>query len=296
MAPQDLAEEAREAVAQGYTSHKFKARPWIDVYAQVEAVSAVTPPHYRIDLDWNDMLLNSGNAVPVLTALDEYERVAIYEGPIPLGDVEGLRELRRKVKHPIALHFGAPPFATAVREAVCDGFVIGGGVSQTLREGALSAEFGKSFWLQLVGTGLVTAMAAHLGAVLTHARWPAITCLNNYSDDLLAEPLTIRGGYVRVPEGPGLGVQVDESALSRFAMSAPFDLPEPRHILSVVWPGDRVVHYASCGGQMWPDFASGNHPVQERGVRIEIRPDDGTPEWADLYSRASQAPVRDVRR
>ena len=91
MGPQDLADEAVEALSQGYIFHKFKTRPWIDVYQQVEAVSAVTPPHYRLDLDWNSMLLNVGTATPVLQRLDEYERVSIYEGPIPQGDVEGLR-------------------------------------------------------------------------------------------------------------------------------------------------------------------------------------------------------------
>src|SRR3712207_5661928 len=87
MPPQVLAEEAQDAVAQGYTAHKFKARPWFDVYAQVEAISSVTPPHYRLDIDWNNMLLNAGNAAPVLAELDTYERVAIYESPIMHHDV-----------------------------------------------------------------------------------------------------------------------------------------------------------------------------------------------------------------
>ena len=67
MPPDANAAEAQEAVAQGYTSYKIKVRPWWDVYAQVEAISAVTPPHFRLDLDWNNMLLNQGNAAPVLT-------------------------------------------------------------------------------------------------------------------------------------------------------------------------------------------------------------------------------------
>lgn len=295
MGPEDLAEEAKDAVEQGYIFHKFKVRPWIDVYAQVEAVSAVTPPYYRLDLDWNGMLLNVGNAAPVMQKLDTYERVSIYEGPIPQHDVEGLRELRRKVAHPIALHFGVPPFPTAVRQAVCDGFVIGGGVANVLRQGALAAAFEKPFWLQLVGTGLVTALAAHLGAVLPFAQWPAITCLNNYSDDLLAEPLTIQGGYLRLPEGPGLGVEVDEEALSRYQMEPPYKLPEERHILSVVWPGGRVIHFADMRNHCWPHFKAGNDPVQEPGVRLEVWKDDGSPEWADLYARVQQGPVRSQR-
>jgi L-alanine-DL-glutamate epimerase-like enolase superfamily enzyme len=292
--PEALAEEAKDALEQGYTAFKTKARPWWDVYAQVEAMSAVTPNFFKIDLDWNNMLLNASNAAPVLQELDNYERVAIYESPIMQRDVEGHRILRQKTNRPIALHFGDPPFPTTVRDEVCDGFVVGGGVASVLRQGALSAAFEKPFWLQLVGTGLTTTLSAHLGAVLPFAQWPAVNCLNNYADDLLAEPLTIMGGYVRVPEAPGLGVPIDEDALMRYRMEPPFEFPKPRLLLSVVWPGGRVVHYSSLR-QCWDDCWVGNQPVQERGVRMEVHPDDGTKEWAELYARTEIAPVRDRR-
>lgn len=292
MGPEDLAGEAQDAVEAGYIFHKFKARPWICVYEQVEAISAVTPSHYRLDLDWNSMLLNVGNAAPVLQKLDTYERVSIYEGPIPQHDVEGLRELRRKVANPIALHFGQPKFPTAVAESVCDGFVIGGGVANVLQNGTLAGEFEKPFWLQLVGVGLVTALSAHLGAVLPFAQWPTITCMNNYTDDLLNKPLTIRGGYLQVPDGPGLGVDFNEDALSKYKMEPPYKMPEPRHIISVHWPGDRVVHFANMSDHCWPHFMKGNDPAQEPGVRTEIWNDDGSAEWNDLYARVQQGPVR----
>ncbi len=321
MPPEANAEEAKAAVAAGYTSYKIKARPWWDVIEQVEAISAVTPPGFHLDLDWNDMLLDVGNAAPLLRALEKYERVAIFEGPIPQRDVEGYCELRRKTDRPIAIHFGAPPFATAARAEMCDGFVMSwGGVSGLLGMAAQSHAFEKPFWIQMVGTGLTTAMAAHLGAVLPGARWPAVSCMNNYADDLLAAPLTITGGYLRVPDGPGLGVTVDEGALDRYRIDPPYRVPETAHILSVVWPGGRVMHYASmcyrhpvkgdrpfaherygvidpgaAKMQCWEDFLAGNQPVNERGVRMEVWEADGSPEWADLYRRALQGPVRDQR-
>jgi L-alanine-DL-glutamate epimerase-like enolase superfamily enzyme len=295
MPPEAYAAEAEAAVAAGYTSHKIKIRPWWDVYEQIEAISAVTPPHFRLDLDWNNMLLNAGNAAPVLAALDQYPRVAIYESPIMQRDVEGQRLLRQKTTRPIALHFGDPPFPTVVRDEVCDGFVVGGGVAGVLRQGALAAAFEKPFWLQLVGTGLTTALSAHLGAVLPFAQWPSVNCLNNYADDLLAEPLTIQNGFVRTPDAPGLGVEIDEGALARYRMQPPFEIPQPRLLLSVVWPGGRVVHYSTMLPQVWADFWAGNQPVQERGVRMEVRADDGSPDWADLYRRAQIAPVHDRR-
>ncbi|GDX41125.1 hypothetical protein LBMAG21_14170 [Armatimonadota bacterium] len=294
MSPEDFAAEAQEALAKGYTSYKIKARPWWDVYEQVAAISAVTPRHFRLDLDWNNMLLNAGNAAPVLTELDKEERVAIYESPIMQRDVEGQRLLRQKTTRPIALHFGDPPFPTVVRDEVCDGFVVGGGAASVLRQGTLAGAFEKPFWLQLVGTGITTTFSVHLGAVLPFAQWPSVNCMNNYSDDLLVDPLTITGGFARVPEAPGLGVEIDESALTRFKMAPPHEYPRPRAILSVVWEGGRVVHYRDMK-QVWDDCWAGNQPVQERGVRMETWKDDGSAEWADLYARATDFPVQDRR-
>ncbi|OPZ80014.1 MAG: Mandelate racemase [Actinobacteria bacterium ADurb.Bin444] len=255
-------------------------------------MSEATPSHFTLEMDWNQMLINAGNATPVLTELDRTGRVAIYESPIMQRDVEGLRQLRSKITHPIALHFGDPPFPTVAREEACDGFVIGGGVASVLRQGALAAAFDKPFWLQMVGTGLTTALSLHLGAVLPMAQWPAVNCLNNYADDLLVEPLTIAGGYAQVPEGPGLGIEVDEAALARYRMQPPYELPKPRLLLSVVWPSGLVRHYADIH-QVWNEAFQGSIPAQARGVRMQVTPDDGTPEWAELYARAQVAPVQD---
>ena len=294
MPPEYYAAEAQEAVKAGYTTYKFKARPWWDVFEQVAAVSKVVPEHFKLDLDWNQMLINAGNATPVLMELDKNPHVAIYESPIMQHDIEGQRQLRQKISRPIALHFGDPPFPSVVRDEVCDGFVVGGGVSSVLKQGALAAQFDKPFWLQLVGTGLTTALSVQLGAALPMAQWPSVNCMNNYADDLLEEPLQIQGGYVRVPDAPGLGVEVDEDSLVRLVMEPPYELPRPRILLSVAWPGNRVKHYADIQ-QLWREAQNGNIPAQEPGVRMHPREDDGSAEWTALFERAKQTPVWDTQ-
>jgi hypothetical protein len=161
-----------------------------------------------------------------------------------------------------------------------------------LESGRLAAAFDKPFWLQMVGTGLTTVLSLHLGAVLPAAQWPSVNCLNIYTDDLLVDPLTIQGGYARVPDGPGLGIEVDEAALTRFKMEPPYELPKPRLLLSVHWPGGHIRHYAGIR-QCWDDAKLGSIPAQERGVTMQVRSDDGSPEWATLYARAEQGPVVD---
>lgn len=316
MNPEALAEEAKDAVAAGYTFHKIKARPFLDTFAQVEAISAATPAHFRLDMDFNDMLLHPGIAAPILQELDQYEKVALYEGPIPQRDLEGYRKLREKIVKPIATHADVPPLPIALREENCDGFVLSEcGLSNARRVNGLCAAFEKPYWLQGVGSGLMTAYLAHLGAVLSHARWPTVTCMNNYADDLLVEPLTIKDGFVQVPMAPGLGVEFDESVLEKYHKEPPYHLPERRHIITISWPSGRRVHYAylvnrlgnhaqvpfshaanayhlDTNRQCWEDFLLGNQPIEPRGVRLSVWKEDGTDDWQTLYNRCLRGPVR----
>lgn len=275
MPPHDWASEARAGIEAGYTAFKLKARPWFDIIEQVEAVSDATPAHAKLDLDFNALLVDAGHAQSVLTTLAGYPKVAIFETPIPQTDVGGNRALRAAVPRPIAMHFDSPPFLTAVKEGVCDGFVVSGGAAACLHQGAQADAANMPLWLQLVGTGITTAFALHLGAVLPAARWPAITCLNTYAYDLLTEPLPVEHGYVPVPQAPGLGVTVDEDLIHRLRRpdASPFELP--RTIYSVRWADGRTADYVDRDVYE-PDFMAGNQPVFERGVTLTTTEDDGS--------------------
>ena len=301
--PEDWAAEAQDAVADGYTSFKLKPRPWWDIVAQVRAISDVVPATFKLDLDPNNTFQNAAAAIPIIKKLEQFGIVAMFESPIQQTDILGSRQIRQVANRPVAMHFGSPPYLTCVREEVCDGFVLSGGRSRLLAEGALSAAAQMPFWLQLVGNGLMTTWAAHVGAVLTHATWPAITCMNLYSHPLLKKPIEVIGGYHRVPEGPGLGVEVDEEAVERFSVpeaaqepfrrdGQPYDLPEPRIINTAVYPDGSCVHMAFAR-QGYGYFGAGHGPAQVEGTRMEAWPDDGTREWADLFARARETPVRD---
>ncbi len=81
-------------------------------------------------------------------------------------------------------------------------------------------------------------------------------------------------------------------ALARYRMPPLPRLPKPRLLLSVVWPSGLVRHYADIH-RVWNGAFQGSIPAQARGVRMQVTPDDGTPEWAELYARAQDAPVQD---
>ena len=292
MSVEDWVEEMREAVNLGYTSAKLKARPWRDLVNDMHAVAGVVPSGFQFDADFNSFLLDVGEAVPVLRALETVPGMHIFETPIPQGDVEGNRILRQKVGLPIAMHYGSPPIQTAIRDEVCDGFVIGGMAERTRQSGELAAQMSKPFFLQMVGTGITTAWMLHWGAVLSTATWPAISCWEIYTDDLITERPTINAGYVRVPEAPGLGVILDEQALAKYEVARDDSPPPPRNLYRVVWPNGAQVTYRVGKEGVWDDFSQGNQPPFVPGVRLEIIADDGSQEWQDLHDLCQKGPVR----
>ena len=293
MSPADWALEAKESLSRGYTCFKMKARPWWDIIEQVETVAEVVPPDYRFDVDFNGFLLTQARAELILQQLDERENVGIYESPFYLAtDLTGARILRERVRKPIVEHF-----REEVLHGHCsDGFVCGGGIAATRQQGALAASFNKPFWLQIVGTGLTTAFAVHLGAVLSHAQLPYITCSELWEHDLLSQRLEVVDGYIAVPDAPGLGVDVDQSALERYRVDDDAPTPtalyrERKRILRISWPGTggrRRTWEFTAESKYQGVYYQGSIPGFVRGVGLEVIEDDGSSAFAKQHDKLEQ--------
>ncbi len=296
MSPQDYAAEAREAVKHGYTSFKQKTRPWWDIYEQIRLTAAEVGPNFKLDMDFNELLVNAANAIGVLQELDKTPQVAIYESPIPHADVPGNRRVRDSTRCAIAMHWAAAPLVTAMNERIVDGWVVSGGAAGVIKASKWCELNNMPFWLQLVGTAWTTTMAAHLAAVCSHAQWPAVTCMNMYVDQLVTEPIQVKGGYYEVSDKPGLGIDFDEQSL-KWKVDSP-DLPSldaynDKAIYAIVRDNGQKTWYE---GEMtahgyWPMAAKGNVPSFEHGVRLETWYNDGSKDWKKLAERVRRGPV-----
>ena len=282
MPPRDWARQCADAVKQGYTTAKLKARTWYDLHAAIQAILRVVPPQFKLDLDFNNTLANAASAVEFLETLEQYEQVAMIESPIPQGDVAGNLHIRRHIRRPVAMHYGSPPIATTLSQDVADGFVVCAGAHALQEQAIVSNMANKPFWLQLVGTGITTTWAAHLGAVCNQARWPAITCMNIWKSQLIKEKIELRGGFYRVPDKPGLGLEVDQAALKKYRVDYSFvDLP--RHVYRYARASGEVVYYGCSKqdlGNVYPDDVM---PVCEAGSNLEPVPDDGSKNFEEIY-------------
>jgi hypothetical protein len=104
------------------------------------------------------------------------------------------------------------------------------------------------------------------------------------------DPIVVQGGYARVPEAPGLGIEVSQRALERYRTDR-----STRARTSAVYvvtrpSGDRTYYAAET--QYWDDFLNGNQIGFEPGIRLDAIPDDGGAEWRNLQERVRGGPVR----
>jgi L-alanine-DL-glutamate epimerase-like enolase superfamily enzyme len=291
MSPEKYEIEAKKAVELGYTCIKVKTRPWFDVRETMQRISDVTPDHFRIDSDWNAFLNNASNAIPLLRELEEtFPKIKIFEDPIKRNDASGNRYMRTQIRTAIAHHYGTiPPREGIEMGGVCDGWVVGGGVSSIANQGATAAALNMPFFLQMVGAGPTTALSLHLSAVLVQAQWPTINCHELYEHNLLKERIPVVGGHMQVPEFPGLGVEMDEDAIEKYRVEKA-DHSLPRRMIKVNRASGLNVYFANTR-QKWVFFGDGNLPVDDWGSSTDYIDDDGSADFDALFKRAETEPV-----
>ena len=108
--PEDMAADCKEALRQGYLAYKTKGRPWFDIYEQMDLATKEVPPEFKIDMDFNDTLLDAKTGMQIVKDLAEYPQTDIYESPIPQGDIPGNQAIRKATRVHVA---PAPPSPSA---------------------------------------------------------------------------------------------------------------------------------------------------------------------------------------
>lgn len=146
------------------------------------------------------------------------------ESPVDRDDVDAIAEARRSIDHPVSEHVRSPEYAVRLlRARAVDIFnisiTVAGGIGGMLRLFALADSANIEC---LIGTtqelSVATAAQAHVGAVaprLDYASDPVGPAL--YQGDVTREPVRFERGHLLVPEGPGLGVEVDMQKIHAIA-------------------------------------------------------------------------------
>jgi len=194
--------------------------------ARVRAVREVAGPHIPMTVDancgWNAM-----TAKQMVKQLEPYGLLFV-EQPIPPGDPSLLAEVRRASNLPIMADESVWTLTdawgvTAAHAADIISVYPGknGGIANSLeivhvaKAAGLLCHMGSNLEL-----GIASAAMLHLAAAVPEIAseyYPADILGPNYHEtDLLKQPLTLGPEFAVVPDGPGLGVELDEEKLKRW--------------------------------------------------------------------------------
>src|SRR3954462_6077786 len=151
-------------------------------------------------------------------------RLMFVEQPLAYDDVEGLKKLARSTKVPIGVDEGIHSFAdiTTSANAGAGGVSLKliklGGIMAAIEAGKLCQRLGLSVNIaaKIAESSISSAAALHLACAVPKADWGVSLTHFYLAEDIVRQPLRLKDGLVALPDGPGLGIDVDEAAVERF--------------------------------------------------------------------------------
>ena len=227
-----LADEAMQHFETGFRSMKIKLGFGVDDDIEVMAAvgRAVEGKGVTLMVDTNHAY-GRAEALRLGHVLDEYD-LCWYEEPVVPEDIEGYIELRSKLRSPIAggenehtlYGFGELLSRRAVDIAQPD---IGscGGVSALRHIAALGQAHGIEINPHVWGSAVAQAASLQVIAALpvTHhslfAREPILEydrSSHPFRRELITQPIELSEGMVKIPDGPGLGIEIVAETLDKY--------------------------------------------------------------------------------
>ncbi len=146
-------------------------------------------------------------------------RIAFFEQPLPAEDLNGMKLLTEASPIPIMADEAVltPKDAMKVRwagaaKAVNLKLMKHGGIQRTLEVNTVCESAAFPTMVGCMGESAVSITAAlHLALATPNVRWADLDSHFHLARDAVVDPLRFEGGRLHLPEGPGLGIRVDES-------------------------------------------------------------------------------------
>ena len=162
------------------------------------------------------------------------QKVFWFEEPFPPEDIDSYAALRGRISVPLAAgenDFGVQGFRELVRANALDilqpDACRAGGVTESIRVGRLAAKANLRIAPHTWSDAVALVANAHIVAALPNAITVEVDQSGNpFIEELLSEPLRIEDGLLRLPEAPGLGIDLNMDTVQRLAMPPEKSMPE----------------------------------------------------------------------
>ncbi|NUT97722.1 MAG: glucarate dehydratase [Saccharothrix sp.] len=221
--PDGIVAQARLLVERhGFGSIKLKGGVFApeDEIAAIRALRAAFPDH-PLRLDPNA----AWTPATALKVAEELDGVLEYlEDPSP--EIPGMAEVARSSPLPLATNMCVVAFEHIARsvelgavQVILSDHHYWGGLSRSKELAAICRTFDIGLSMHSNShLGISLAAMTHLAAATPNLNYACDTHYPwNSADDVLVSPLSFVDGALPVPDGPGLGVELDRDALARLA-------------------------------------------------------------------------------
>ena len=228
-----LAEEAAGYASEGFSAVKLKVGFGVAEDARItKAVRDAIGPAVGLLVDANHAY-DAVSAIQLGRKIEGFD-IGWFEEPVPPEDVAGHRHVREALTIPIAsgecefTRFGFRDIITnravdIVQPDTCSA----GGLSECKKIADFAEVYNIRYAPHVWGSGIALAAALQLLAVIPSFTPPSLNSVEPMLEfdrsehpirqALLLAPIEHRNGIVQIPDGPGLGIEIDRNALQRFS-------------------------------------------------------------------------------
>jgi muconate cycloisomerase len=221
--PDDAAQKAFEAMEKGHKVFKFKCSDEDPVRLWTEAIRRRCGDEIKIILDPNQRWNDVETTMRLMEGVDNGIMLGL-EDPIRHADVEGFRYLKEKLGVSLYRHISLPytqditEMIRFVRADAADGYNFNGSAYNCLLLAGIAFLEGKPCWRgSEVDLGISETMGLHIAAASINCTIPSdIFGELVRVDDLIVEPIRFERGAAIVPQGAGLGVELDREQLNKY--------------------------------------------------------------------------------
>ena len=221
--PAAMAEKAVKFKEEGFPAIKVKlgTTPEEDI-ERVRKIREAIGPDIPIRVDANQGW-DRNAAIKALTGIEDFG-VQYCEQPVAAGDLTAMRAVREKTRIPIMADeslFDVHDALELIREGACDYLNIklskSGGLHMALKIAAVAEAARMGCMVGCMSeTRLALTAAAHLAAARPIIRFTDLdSALTHTVDPIVGGMEYGEGGRITLPDGPGLGAEVDPSFLEK---------------------------------------------------------------------------------
>ena len=203
----------------GFRSVKMKAAAEDDIVGIVRAIKQVAGDDTPIVIDPNRRFYRLNEAVRIARKLEHWPNIK-FEDPFPFTSIHEWQLFRQKTDIPLVMH-GADngEWHRALAHGCCDHVNLAWPAHNFISDARMAYHFGALCWAGSgVDLGVLDAYMLHYSAATRNCTLPGDAVGHFIREhSLIREPLAPVDGAIPLPDGPGLGVSIDQDALAHYA-------------------------------------------------------------------------------